>query len=301
MRYDGSHKRSAYCVDTLSAYFTFDAYCPEMAIGLGVPRKTIRVVEYSDHVAVEPTEGGENYAPALGGYAKQVLAAGSSLCGFVVMKGSPSCGMERVKQFNSKGNVQNYLGVGAFTRQLREQAPWLPIEESDRLRDAQLRENFVLRVFALSEWRNSVEANLTAAKLIAFHASYKYLLMAHSQSAYRELGRLLASLKTVDLHAVATTYIEKFLVALAKPAGRKGNTNALMHIQGYFKTQLSGDDKIRLSQVIEQYRLGLVPLSTPITLLSFLLNQYPNEYLQQQRYFKPYPDELGLRNSIESA
>lgn len=301
VRYDGGHKRSAYCVETLGEYFSYRQFCPELAIGLGVPRETIRIVSHDDYTAVEPQDGRINYAPALANYANEVCASQTDLCGYIVMKGSPSCGMQRVKQFNSKGNVQNYEGAGAYTKALQEQLPWLPVEESDRLRDAQLRENFVLRVFTLHEWRHSVELEPTATKLLAFHAAYKYILLAHDQTAYKALGNLLAGLKGADLAQVATGYIQLLLKALATPAGRKGNTNVLMHIQGYFKKQLNSADKQRLAQVINQYRLGVVPLSAALTLLSFLLLQYPDEYLQQQRYFKPYPDELGLRNAIEPA
>lgn len=300
VRFNGGHKKSSYCVDTLSEFFEFTPFCPEMAIGLGVPRETIRVVfnRQTEATTVENQAGTANHQPALSQFADTVLDNHSELCGYVVMKDSPSCGMERVKRFNEKGNLQDNRGKGAFTERLVEACPWLPVEESGRLNDPNLRENFILRVIALHDFKTNVEAKLSPKALIDYHARYKYTLMAHSQVTYKELGRLLSSLKTVDLAEVAELFKQRFMMALAKPAGRKGNTNALMHIQGYLKRDLAKSDKQRLSDVIIQYRRGEIPLSAPMTLLSFLLEQHPNDYVLSQRYLHPYPEKLGLRNAI---
>jgi uncharacterized protein YbgA (DUF1722 family)/uncharacterized protein YbbK (DUF523 family) len=273
VRYNGGHKKSAYCVNTLAEFFEFKPFCPEMAIGLGVPRETIRVVfnRQTEETLVQNQAGTANHQPALSSFADTVLENHNELCGYIVMKDSPSCGMERVKRFNEKGNLQDNRGKGAFTDRLMEACPWLPVEESGRLNDPNLRENFILRVIALHDFKQNVEGNLSAKALIDYHARYKYTLMAHSQVIYKELGRLLSSLKTVDLHEVADLFKQRFMAALAKPAGRKGNTNALMHIQGYLKRDLAKPDKQRLSDVISQYRRGEIPLSAPMTLLSFLL------------------------------
>ncbi len=298
VRYDGGHKKSKLCVDILTDYFDYKQVCPEIAIGLGVPRETIRLVKHDAHIAVENQAGTTNHQLALSEYASEIAAKQTDICGFVVMKDSPSCGMERVKQFNAKGNLQDTRGIGAFTRQLMQEKPWLPVEENGRLNDVALKENFILRVYALNDWNVSVEADLTAANLLGFHSRYKYILMAHSQLAYRDLGRLLSSLKQVDLGAVADLYKSRFMAGLAKPAGRKGNTNVLMHIQGYLKRSLQTADKARLTAVIAQYRKAEVPLIVPVSLLNFLIAQYPNEYLIRQRYLNPYPEALGLRNAI---
>lgn len=298
VRYDGSHQRSAFCMDVLESYFDYRRVCPEMAIGLGVPRETIRVVNDNGQLAVTTKNGTENYHNALTDYADQVMQEQVDLCGFIVMKGSPSCGMERVKQYTADGNLYDRRGMGAFTRQLLAANPLLPVEENGRLHDAGLRENFILRVYALHDWRTSVAAAPSAQALLGFHSRYKYVLMAHKQSAYRELGRLVAALKNIDIAALCDDYISRFMAALAKPAGRKGNTNVLMHIQGYLKRDLNKSEKAQLSQLINQYRKAVVPLITPLSLLKFLLEQHPNAYLEQQAYLAPYPDDLALRSAI---
>ena len=300
VRYDGGHKKSSYCTDKLSKYFEFQPVCPEVGIGLGTPRETIRIVFHRDEerTAVENQSGTADHFQALTDYADTTLQNFPELCGYIVMKGSPSCGYERIKRFNEKGNLQDTRGKGAFTDRLMKAAPWLPVEESGRLCDPNLRENFINRVMALHDFRTTVMSDLKPKALIDFHARNKYLLMAHSQQAYKSLGQLLSKLKDVNLSQIAETYLLRFMQAMAKPAGRRGNCNALMHIQGYLKRDLNKQDKKRLSDVIIQYRQGEIPLSTPVTLLTFLLEQHPNEYILQQRYLAPYPSDLGLRNGI---
>lgn len=300
VRYDGGHKHSKLCSKTLGEYFSYRPICPEVAIGLGTPRETIRIVfdKDSDRTAVQNQAGTVDHYEALRGFADHVVKNHADLCGYIVMKGSPSCGYERIKRFNLKGNLQDTRGVGAFTERLQQLVPWLPVEESGRLNDPFLKENFVLRVMCLELFKRTVEAQLSAKALIDFHATHKYLLMAHSQAAYRELGQLLSSLKNVNLEELAITYRNRFMAALAKPATKKGHVNALMHMQGYLKRDLQTPDKQRLNGVITQYRNGELPLSAPMTLLQFLLEQYPNDYILQQRYLSPYPSALGLRNAI---
>ena len=139
---------------------------------------------------------------------------------------------------------------------------------------------------------------LTAARLIAFQSRYKYLVMAHRPTAYRALGRLLGTLKGQALPVVADLYITQLMQALRQPSNRKGHTNVLQHLQGYFKKHLSGQQKAELHDTIDKYRRGLLPLLAPMTLLRHYLREYPNGYLEQQVYFSPYPEELALRYGL---
>ena len=175
--------------------------------------------------------------------------------------------------------------------------PWLPVEESGRLMDVQLRENFVTRVFVLYEWRGIFRADMKRKDMIDFHSRHKYLLMAHSQRHYRLLGKLLARAGKYSMELLATRYRNILMNGLRQMAGRKGNSNALQHMQGYLKDKLSKDAKADLTQIIESYRLGEVPLIAPLTLLRHYA-ELAGDYYAGQSFLAAHPKELGLNNQI---
>jgi uncharacterized protein YbgA (DUF1722 family)/uncharacterized protein YbbK (DUF523 family) len=299
VRYNGGHKRSRYCLDVLADCFEFEPFCPEMAIGLGVPREPIRLVGEADEVprargtvdqSIDVTE------PLLAsGY--RIARERSHLRGYILMKGSPSCGMERVKVYHPNG-MPNTADAGVFVRALRETNPVLPVEEEARLNDAVLRENFIARVFAYDDWKTTVEADPSYHNLIQFHSRQKYLLMAHHYQGYRELGRYLANAHELPLEQAMDEYLRGFMAHMSHKATRKTHTNVLMHMLGYLKKSIDAQCKQELLEGIEQYRLGQVPLVVPLALLKHYLKRFGGDYICEQTYLNPYPHELGLRNYI---
>ncbi len=297
VRYDGQHKRSNYCNEVLSQYFDFQPFCPEMAIGLGAPRPTIRLVGKADTLrAIQATETARDVTDALAGYADTVCDDQPHLCGFVFTEKSPSCGLFRVRAYNEKGQPFNDSSRGIFARRLTERWPLLPVEESGRLNDVDLCENFILRVYAWHEWHNSVLPTLSAHALIRFWASYKYLVLAHDEKTYRQIGPLLSNLAGENLPALASDFFALLMRALEKPSTRASNTNALQHLRGFIKNATDDTEKNTLNVLIEQYKTGVVPLIVPLSMLRHLLTRYPDAYANEQRFLNPYPDALGLRN-----
>jgi len=186
--------------------------------------------------------------------------------------------------------------VGIFTRELMREIPWLPVEEDGRLHDDVIRENFVERVYALYEFNQLCKAGLSRHGLMAFHSRYKLLLLAHSQPQYRELGRFVAAMDQWDsLEEYAVEYRNRLMSILAQQATRRNHTNVLMHVQGYFRKQLTSPQRQELAALIDRYRQGVQPLLAPMTLLKHYMAEYPDAYLAQQRYFEPYPEALRLR------
>lgn len=302
VRYDGSHKRDGYITGTLSHYFEFVPFCPEMGAGLGVPRPTLHLLQTAQGIrAVKVKDASIDYTEALQHYIQPVMGQIADLSGFILKKSSPSCGMERVKVYNlAKPNLPPERdGVGIFARALQEQFPLLPIEEEGRLCDPILRENFIERVFVYQRWRDLLAAGLTPAKLIDFHADHKYILMAHDQENARQLGQLVAQAGTVsDVMQLAAAYIPLLMATLSKRVSRGQHTNVLMHLLGYLKTQLDAADREELLETIQQYRLGYVPLVVPLTLLKHHFRRYPQPYIERQHYLSPHPRELMLRNQL---
>ncbi|WON76073.1 2-thiouracil desulfurase family protein [Serratia sp. UGAL515B_01] len=297
VRFDGGHKRCEFAVEQLAPYVQFEPICPEMAIGLPTPRPALRLIKSGQQTLLcNSSDRNVDLTDKMQQFSEQRVSSLQHLCGYIVCAKSPSCGMERVKVYDENGAGSRKSGVGLFTAELMRQFPWLPVEEDGRLNDPVLRENFVERVFALYELNTLWHKGLTRGGLIAFHSRYKLLLLAHSQPEYRELGRFVAGIEKWDsLDAFAVEYRQRLMTLLAHKATRRNHTNVLMHVQGYFRNQLSGAQRQELAQLIERYRQGVQPLLAPITLLKHYMAEYPDSYLAQQRYFEPYPEALRLR------
>ncbi|MEO3680342.1 DUF523 and DUF1722 domain-containing protein [Rheinheimera sp. FR7-31] len=297
VRFDGGHKGSSFCMQQLASLVQYVPVCPEMAIGMPSPRPAIRLqLDDSQQVQlVQSNNPAINHTEAMLAFSDKKLPQLAGLSGYIVCAKSPSCGMERVRLFDAKGQQMGKLGVGLFTHQLMQKYPWLPVEEDGRLFDPALKENFICRVFSCHDYQQTVQDGFSVGKLVAFHSRYKFLVMAHSPVAYRELGRLVANAKLFAAEELQQRYLLELMQALKNIATRKQHANVLQHLQGFLKHGLSAEAKQELASLIDRYRQGFVPLLAPVTLLQHHLKQHPNAYVSAQRYFNPYPETLGLR------
>ncbi|MGY3572449.1 YbgA family protein [Vibrio paucivorans] len=295
VRYDKGHKKLYFCTDELSEFAEFKPVCPEVGIGLPIPRPTIRQVSHGDVIKVSRPDGSGDVTEQLTKFGQDFADQQChDLAGFIVCAKSPSCGMERVKVYHHHGKGSESNGVGLFTQQIMKRNPLLPVEENGRLNDPIIRENFVTRVFTYQKWLDLKSEGITKHKLIAFHSAHKYLVMSHHVESYKALGKLLAR-SDMDLDTQANEYISGLMAALKHHASRKTHTNTLQHLQGYFKKQLDSDKRQELAQEITSFRQGVTPLLVPLALINHYLREHPNEYLATQTYLNPHPKELRLR------
>ncbi|MGB7933849.1 MAG: DUF523 and DUF1722 domain-containing protein [Gammaproteobacteria bacterium] len=298
VRFDGGHKRNRFILEELGRHFEFVPFCPEVAIGMSTPRPSIRLVgDVQAPRAVGSRDDSLDVTDALREYSAMTARRLDGLCGFVFKKDSPSCGMERVKVYSDTGMTQRD-GAGLFARAVQDANPLLPVEEEGRLNDPGLRENFVTRVLVYARWQALRQQPLSKKALIEFHTSHKFLLLAHSPAAYRELGGLLARLDSVPLDTLAERYIGDVMRALKAQASRKLHVNVLQHLLGYLRKHVDDVNRAGLVDVIDDYRRGLVPLVVPITLLQHHFRINPNPYISRQVYMNPHPRELMLRNVL---
>ncbi len=299
VRFDGGHKRDAFLVESVGRYVEWVPVCPEVEVGMEIPRPTLRLQQGSGDVRLVVPSTGKDYSTAMRAYASKRVAAlaEEALCGFILKKNSPSCGMERVKVY-AKDAVLSRSGVGLFAQALMQRFPNLPVEEEGRLNDPRLRENFVERVFAYRRVRSLFAGRWRMQELVAFHTAHKLQLMAHSPQRYRDLGRLVANAKELGRKELHERYEGEFMQALAVMATRRRHTNVLQHISGYFKKLLDDDSRRELAAVIEDYRAGLLPLIVPITLVRHHVRRFGVAYLAGQVYLDPHPKELMLRNHV---
>jgi uncharacterized protein YbgA (DUF1722 family)/uncharacterized protein YbbK (DUF523 family) len=299
VRFNGGHKESRLCSRTLTEYFDFVPVCPEVAIGLGIPRQPIRLVGDAERPEAIGTVHPElNVTRPLADYARKMAAELDDVCGYIFMQKSPSCGLDRVKVYHTNGAPVDGGGRGIYAQAFCALHPDLPVEEDGRLNDPVLRENFLTRVFAYSAWQQLLQAGLTRRGLTEFHSRYKYLLMAHNPVQYKTLGNLLGNMGRIDPKELGPRYFSELMAALKKCATRRTHTNVLQHISGYLKQVISTEDKQEVQHVIGQYRHGIVPLVVPLTLLKHHFRQHPDPYIAQQVYLQPHPENLSLRNAI---
>ena len=298
VRFDGGHKRDSYVVGTLSEYFDFTPVCPEQAIGLGTPREPIRLVKKHDGVHVVGVKTvTRDVTEALRAYGEKMSRQMTDISGYILKRASPSCGMERVKVYSEEG-MPVESGSGKYAEAFMAQQPLLPVEEEGRLGDPVLRENFIVRVFVYHRWQSLTGNGLTAQGLVDFHTDHKYLIMAHDQAAYREMGRMVADTGKRDLDELAEEYVTVLMTALKKRATRRQHVNVLQHLFGYVSKHVDASDRAEMTDLIEQYREGLVPLIVPITLLKHHFRRHPDPYIERQYYLTPHPKELMLRNLL---
>jgi len=298
VRYDGGHKFDRYINETLGLFFEFVPVCPEVAIGLGIPRPPIHLVQTREGVRVRGVRDPQlDVTDRLNAYADSTATRLTDLRGYIFKRGSPSCGMERVK-IREESRILAHNGVGLFAAAFMRQHPLLPCEEEGRLNDPALRENFITRIFVFDRWLNLVAARPDAAALIAFHSDHKFLLLAHNQAAYRRLGKMIADVGRGNAARLTPTYGRELMAALSRKATRKSHSNVLEHMLGYVSDALSAGDRAELKNLIGDYRRGLVPLIVPITLFRHHLRHHPNAYLERQVYLRPHPGELMLLNHV---
>jgi len=296
VRYDGGHKRDDFLVDTLARYVTFVPVCPEVEVGMGTPRESIRLEKHGGEIRLRGVRSGIDHTESMRRYAEERLDAleKADLAGYVLKKDSPSCGMERVKVIG-KGGVPTKEGRGIFAERLMERYPLLPVEEEGRLNDPVLRRSFVVRLYAGRRARDLFEGRWSRAAVVEFHTAEKLLLMAHSPEAYRELGRLVARLKEIPREEFARRYREGMLSGLRRGATRGKHTNVLQHVAGFFK-KADEADRREIAAAIEEYRRGLLPLEAPLTLLRHHARRADEPWLRVQTYFDPCPRELLADN-----
>lgn len=322
VRYDGGHSHDPFLTGTLGQFLEYVPVCPEVECGMPVPREAIRLVGDVDNPKLMTQKTGVDKTSMMQDWIEKKLKTleDEELCGFIFKNKSPSSGLYRIKVYGEDGQVKSNNGVGLFARAFTLHFPRIPVEESGRLHDPKLRENFIENIFTLKRWRDVIkgfrqknasnessfnensdngslsQGSLKMGALVDFHTKNKLLLLSHSEKIYRQMGRLVADCKNIERDILLDQYEALLLQALALLTTTKKNINVLLHMMGYFKQQLEAREKAELLDNIEHYRAGYVPLIVPMTLIKHYVLKYDEKYLSRQTYLNPHPVELKLRN-----
>ena len=295
VRFNGGHKRYRFLTDSLDPHVDWVPYCPEIQIGLGTPREAIRLTAAGRLV----NRGGTADHTA----AMAALPLPADLDGYVFKAKSPSCGIRAIPRYRDHGQgdhgrAADHAGRGLYAARVLSAFPLLAAEDEGRLNDPGLREAFVERIFAAARLRSFLGGPWSAGDLVAFHARHKLQLLAHDPARYRSAGRVVAAAGTAPREQTALVYRDLFLAAMANPATRGRNANALQHAYSRIGRELDRPRRLDLVGRIEAYRRGEEPLSVPIALLAHYALGLP--WLAEQTYLRPFPPDLRLRHSVSA-
>lgn len=298
VRYNGGHQLDKFLRDVFGNFVEWVAVCPEVECGLSIPREAMRLTGDIDHPRLVTSRSNTDYTDRMLSWSEKKLEQLRSerLCGFVFKSKSPSSALYNAKLYDENG-MPNRKRAGIFAGEFMKCFPYLPVEDEGRLNDADLKENFIERVFVVDRWHELCEAP-TVDALVRFHTRHKYLIMAHDPTCLKKLGKMVSEAKPAGMGNVLGDYFRELMDGLKQIATVKKNTNVLQHIMGYFKKDLSGDEKQELVEIIERYHAGLIPLIAPVILLQHYVRKFEEPYLKDQYYLHPHPLELMLRNHV---
>jgi uncharacterized protein YbgA (DUF1722 family)/uncharacterized protein YbbK (DUF523 family) len=300
VRWDGEIISDSF-VRELEQYVDFMPVCPEVEIGLGVPRKPIRIVDGGTGRGLIQLETGRDLTRKMSRFARSFLSSLERVDGFIQKSRSPSCGIGGVKIYPSTGKVAaSGRGAGFFGGAALEMYPTLAIEDERKLRDFEIREMFLTRAFAHAELRR-VARSKSLRELVAFHSRNKHLLMAYNQKEMRLLGRMVSNPGKARFDELMSEYEEHFNLALARKPRRPSTANVLMHALGYFKEKLSPSEKSYFLDLLGRYRERKLPLAPLLALLGSWGLKYEVSYILNQTLFQLFPEELvSIRDSRKS-
>ena len=300
VRWNGDHKQDRYVREILGNYFEYVPVCPEMEVGMGVPRETVALYGTLEEPKMISKKSKIDWTERMNRYLKDRInqLTRDELSGYIFKSKSPSCGIARVPVFSETDRSKARHGAGMFANAFIKKFPLVPIEDEGRLNDAKIRESFIVRVFCFNRLQKLFNKDFSKGALVAFHTRHKFLLLAHSRSHYTALGKLVANAKSLKPKEIKAEYSRLFMEALTYKSTPKKNTDVLLHMMGFLKKVLMKGEKEDILTTIEDYRKELLPLIVPVTLIRHQVKKYKVEYLLDQIYLNPHPKELMLRNHV---
>ena len=300
VRWNGDHKQNHFVREILANYFEYVSVCPEMEVGMGVPRETVALYGNLEKSRMISKKTQTDWTRPMNNYIKDRLKSltQDDLCGYIFKSKSPSCGLGRIPVYSEFGSNKVRHGSGMFAQAFTKAFPIVPTEDEGRLNDPRIRENFIVKVFSFSRLKDLFQIKFSIGELVRFHTQQKFLLLAHSRKHYDELGQLVAKPKSLTRQALKEKYGNIFMEALTFKATPKKNTDVLLHMMGFLKKILSKGEKEDILATIQDYRKGLLPLIVPVTLIRHQVKKHKIEYLKDQAYLNPHPKELMLRNHV---
>ena len=291
-RYNGDKLKDE-VVKLLKEYVRFIPVCPEVEIGLGIPRNTIRLVNTNKGTHLMEPKTGDDHTYKMELFAKTFARENHEIDGFILKSKSPSCGIYGVKVYSKlKKSSTMFTRSGVFALNMKSAFPQIPIEEEGRLTNSEIRRHFFTSIFTIAEFRRMMSQGIDAKSIIKFHTRHKYLFMMYNQKAMREMGRLLGQMEAKKMNQIAYLYFENILRIFKRMPSKKSTTNVLMHIFGYFSKKLSKSERDHFLSLLNDYKNKFTSINILNGILSSWIKRFDERYLRQQSFFTPFPAQL---------
>lgn len=286
-RYDAKIINNQY-IEKLKPFIEFKPICPEVEIGMGTPRRPVRIIYDKDRVSLYQESTGNDFSAKMNKFSNIYLSAINQVDGFILKSSSPSCGIKSTKIYRKSSPISTGNGAGLFTTHVIKKFPYHPKEEEKRLNNIFLREHFYTSIFTLADFRRVNDMNT----LYKYHAKHKYLFMAYNQNLLTKMGNIAANKNKKSIKDIINSYYKNLLILLSKRPRHPSNINAQMHIMGYFKNLITSKEKKYFLDYLKLYRSRKTPISQVNNILLSWTIRFENEYLLKQSFFNPFPIEL---------
>lgn len=291
-RYNGL-KISSPVVRALIDHVDVVSHCPEVEIGLGIPRESLRLVQKDGSIELMQSKTERILTKKMRNYAKEILKKYTDIHGFILKSRSPSCGIKDVKLYPSLGKVPmlHSKAQGIFADEVLSMFSECPIEDEGRLTNFRLREHFFRRIFTLADFFSVKRMNNIKA-LTDFHARNKYLFMSYNQKELKHAGSIAANHDKLSIDEIIKLYEKSLNNILSALPRTSTNINVALHIFGYFSKHLTKKEKEYFLSEVDKYRQRQIPLSSVISILKTWVMRFENDYLEDQTYFEAFPEAL---------
>lgn len=276
-------------LDRMAKHINFVQVCPEADCGMGVPRKTVRLVKEHEALKLLQPTTGKDWTEIITSYIDKIIAENEDVDGFILKAKSPTCGTKGVKIYQDIDGARPVSrGIGLFTAELKDKFPYCAMEEEGRLFNFSIRESFLIKLFTSARYKlvDSID------KLVTFHSRHKLLFLGFNQAAMRRMGRIVANHAHISFEDMRVAYQQELNNMFLAPIKVNNMINVLQHGLSGFKELLTSDEKKFFIEILEDYRDERVPLSVPLNILKGWAIQYNNGYLLNQIIMEPYPKEL---------
>ena len=290
-RYNAQIIRNEF-VRKLKPFVDFFAVCPELEIGLGIPREPIRIIEKKEEKKLVQPATGKDVSKDMNSFADNFLKKNKDIDGAILKSKSPSCGIKDVKVYPTiEKSAPIYRGDGFFGEKVKNFFPNLAIEDELRLLNPVLRDHFLKKIYTFSSFRQNQKNSIN--DLIDFHTKNKFLIMSYNQKNLKIMGNIIANKEKRQIDDISVEYEKYLYSSFSKGPSCGSNINILQHAFGYISQNLKKDEKKLFLEYIKNYEKGLTPVSVPVALLKYWIIHYDIEYLKNQTFFEPYPVDLS--------
>lgn len=275
-------------IKKMREYVEFIPVCPEVEIGLGVPRDPIKIVKKGNTYRLIQDKTGKDITLLMENFSKIYLSSSDRIDGIILKDRSPSCGIKNANVYNKDSSIIEKTS-GFFAKRVLEKFSDIPIETEGRLNNSYIRENFLTKIFLISSFR-SLDKKI--GQLVQFHSENKFLFLSYNQKMLRELGKIVANHQHYKIDKVFSAYEETLLKGLKNNYRKNSFYNTFFHILGYFKDFISKEEKTFIINNLEDFKKGLNDLVTVIKILESYVIRFEIKYLKQQTLFNPFPQSL---------